>query len=332
MKHMGLLNPLLVAIVWFAGGVTGCSDEVPTASALDNEPAIGDLSDVGHRRPDGLVSLDVGDTWSYEGTFRTMMESGSEDWVVDREEAHTVVGTEERFGREYKVVEVVIREHGPFGDDEFTQWFRRRQDHGGLYGADVSVVEPPAGSSAAALAAVARKVAWQPAGIEEARRPAFARAWRELLDRREMVTRMLAEATVPAGRTTASAAENEFTILDYPLYRGASWQIRTEPNFTAYVERIELVPTELGRVLAWRIRVDNDALGPDDIVHVWYGPVGFVAQAYHLETDATDEDGNVIGKLIGEDELFLVSSSVMSPRGNPHAGKDAGPLSPRPLR
>jgi hypothetical protein len=325
----------LIGLAAATGAMMGCSEEpsgtVSPVGFVETALPEDGAAPVRHGRRDGLVPLDVGDAWNYQGTFRLFDQVGGDSLVFDREETHTVVGTEHRFDREYKVVEVAIRESGPFGVDEFSQWMRRRQTRGGLYAADVPLNEPPVGVDAAAVSTprVPMRLRAAPDGI---RGPELERAWRELLARCEIVESMLARATVPSGRIAASAAENELTTLDYPLHRGASWQIRVDPEFSATVERIELVRTPARRVLAYRIRVDNEFLGPNDIVHVWYGPVGFVAQAYRLETEATDEYGNVIATLIAEDNLILVSSNVMRPRGKPHAGDDIGLLTEEPIR
>ena len=86
--------------------------------------------------------------------------------------------------------------------------------------------------------------------------------------------------------------------------------IRGDPRFEATVEGAEALDLAVGRVPAWRIRIDIDGLGARDRVHVWYGRSGFLQSDVHLESEATDTNGNPIAQVIFEESEELVALSL----------------------
>ena len=114
-------------------------------------------------------------------------------------------------------------------------------------------------------------------------------------------------ARTEAARTGAGIAAHEITLLRYPLRPGATWDGRV--GFNVYtVEAREPVVVPAGRFAAVRLRIDiPQYFGPRDRYAIWYAEAGEVAHAAHLESPATDENGQVIGTVESDDEQQLTS-------------------------
>ena len=69
---------------------------------------------------------------------------------------------------------------------------------------------------------------------------------------------------------------------------------------------------------AWSIRISSELSGPDDHVHVWYGRAGFLKLVAHFESDATDPDGNVIGRFIADESEDLLELALDGGRFSGH--------------
>lgn len=61
----------------------------------------------------------------------------------------------------------------------------------------------------------------------------------------------------------------------------------------------------------WRIRIIAEGLDPDDQVHVWYSRAGLLVFRARLVGDATDEHGNVLGKMYSQDKYTLQDLSLV---------------------
>jgi hypothetical protein len=186
-----------------------------------------------------------------------------------------------------------------------TWWVRYRQDPRGLYEKDVSVSTPPEcglpaltsgmqrirdeGGATADL--MAERI--EAAVADPARRAATLAAWRSLRERLNLVSRSaVAGLTSHPGRgRPGGVAEGEITRLTYPLHRGAKWIIRDDPRFEVVVEGLDVVRTPAGAIPAWRLRLENEFLGPRDRVHQWVSRQGFVKMAAHFEFAGADENG-----------------------------------------
>ena len=92
----------------------------------------------------------------------------------------------------------------------------------------------------------------------------------------------------------------EFTRLLYPLHPGASWTLRTDPIYSLQVEGMDLLSTPAGRFNGWRMRLDVEGFGPNDVTHVWYGHDGYLGLKAHLERVAYDENWNPVGTMVIE--------------------------------
>lgn len=106
--------------------------------------------------------------------------------------------------------------------------------------------------------------------------------------------------TVPIGATDPCAGgpgggppPPERCRLAYPLHVGASWVFA--PGFfpqTETVEAMEVLDLPVGRLPAWRIRVDRPGIWEPgrDWSHVWYGRAGLLQVVTHLEDDVVVHD------------------------------------------
>ncbi|HEU4366004.1 MAG TPA: hypothetical protein VFT13_11135 [Candidatus Krumholzibacteria bacterium] len=317
---VGLVLPLVTAV--------GCEHDPASSSSDAAVPATleragaGGVAGVPGARGGGLVPLGSGYRWTYQGGV--VFQEPGEPFQIPRVETHTIIGTESRSGRDYWLLEQVIEEHVFGGDREIVNWSRLRQDRTGLFVADVSVIEPPAGLSVAAepCADALAEAAWErmAGSLRDSERAAYRRAWEELAARRDALRSLvrLAASTVAAtglGRDPGGVAAGELTRLSYPLHPGAEWVIREEPLFRCRVEAVDVLALPIGRVPAYRTRIEGVFFDADDDVFFWYGHVGFVGQSVHTETVATDPDGNPIGTLIADDTLFLTSVTLGTPGG-----------------
>lgn len=265
----------------------------------------------------GMFPLAVGNSWDYAGTFHSILiETGKPavSAVIYREEHHEVIGTETRPEGEYRLVEDLIQEYGPAGNNTTYWWERLRQTRTGLFALDVSLNEPPADEpSATALPSVRRDMAWEQlsAGLSASEREAYHRAWMSLMEKRRVFTGVIAAARF--GRE--GAREDEITRLAYPLHPRQTWVMRDAPHFAASVVGNAPITLAFGRTHVWRIRIDIEGASPSDWAEVWYGPLGFVGQRYHAVTTAIDEYGQPIGTMYVDDALTLTDTNVNRPRG-----------------
>lgn len=317
---VGFALPVVLAV--------GCADDPASSSSGGAVPAAVERAGAGGEagvpgaRGGGLVPLGNGYRWTYEGGV--VLQEPGEPFEIPRVETHTIIGTENRSGRDYWLLEQVIEEHA-FGEDrEIVYWSRLRQDRTGLFVADVSLTEPPAGPAVVMdpRADTSLEVAWErlagSLGVIE--RAAYRRAWEELVARRAALRSLvrLAASTVAAavpGRDPGGVAEGELTRLSYPLHPGAEWVIREEPLFRCRVEAVDVLSLPIGRVPAYRLRIDGVFFDADDDVFFWYGHVGFVGHSVHTESVARDSEGNPIGMIIADDTLFLTSVALGTPGG-----------------
>lgn len=72
------------------------------------------------------------------------------------------------------------------------------------------------------------------------------------------------------------------------------------------MEAHESLDLPAGRFPAWRVRVENELLDPEDRVVVWYGRSGRLAVSIHTETLALDSETGETA-LITVDELDVLT-------------------------
>ncbi len=307
----GLALPVLVA---------GCAGDPSPSSPGSSAGTPSDLAGTGVEiralggRGPGLVPLGPDYRWTYAG--EAVFDTGGEVLRIPRTETHTIIGTENRSGRDYWLLEKVIDEEG-YG--ETIQWLRLRQDRSGLYEADVRLDEPPFDARVVANRGdVAAEAAWNrvAASIDAPARAAYRRAWEELIEKRAFIRSLAGDAVAAGfGRDRGGPADGELTRLAYPLHPGRDWIIREDPLFTSRVEAMEVLKLAPGRIPAWRVRVESELFGPDDEVFIWYGRAGYVGLRAHVEGVVTDEHGTIIGLLVMDDALFLTGFEITRPGG-----------------
>src|SRR5580765_3964966 len=101
----------------------------------------------------------------------------------------------------------------------------------------------------------------------------------------------------------------DIQALRYPLHPGQSWIYQMIGSFRimATVEAQETLDTPIGKLPAWRIRIDRPFDKPGrDYRHVWYGRTGYLGLATHIENDVV-ENGVVTG-VITSDEIHSIVS------------------------
>lgn len=307
-------------------GLTSCGRDTPTAPLLGNHASLSGRASLAAAPQGAFFPLAIGNRWHSVGDDRFVMTDaggGVDGFTIHDDITRELTGTEVLFGRTYTVMKETTVQTIPFESEPWisTQWIRYRQDASGLYEADVSGASEPVMSSAATGPDGVRMQAARPlpdalrAKILPDRIDAYERAWNRLQWKVEVLNRYVASDGAARG---SGVLPNEITRLVYPLRPGEEWTIRTDFFFGSVVEGIEDLDLPAGRFPAYRIRIPNEALGPEDVVRLWMGRSGQLRFQYHLEAPATDEDGNVIGSSsIDHDEVLdqisLVKPSSLTP-------------------
>lgn len=324
------LGAIVASVLVFLPVITGCSKQAPTAVPLERVQSSGRAEQLAAAAPGAFYPLAIGNRWHAvaDDYYRTVPAIGDpyNEIRIHTDYNRAMVGMETLFDRAYVLMREDWTQDTPFSEEPWsgTYWTRYRQDGSGLYEADVAATTPPnsLSGSAETTSQVGNAVTLQslPALLAD-RIPvgelsAFRAAWQGLQARAGVVRSVLRQP-VPAGTAIGppgSLLPGEITRLRYPLRPGSTWQIRPDPLFTSSVEAVEILSLPAGRFPAYRIRVDNEALGPSDVVHVWLSRSGQLAVRYHLESDATDGQGNVIGTVVYDYNEALQEVSLLKPR------------------
>lgn len=318
-----VLAALLLAIL--ASALTGCGrstvatnpgdgfEGVTPFSSLDDPLATDVLRNGGRIRGPYRYPLAVGNHWDYVIRARvvTIPDVGEPTTVFHRSPwSVEVAGTEVRGAHEY----FMVWEGDPRSAAPTLPQYFQRQDDEGFYELDV----PPAAlglradaggqplASTVDFAALDASLAGRPDG------EALARAARQVVAKLDRMRWSL--GALPAA--TAGAEPNELTFLRYPLQVGAQWTVRESPFFGRIVTGQDELVLPVGRVRAWRIRLVSELYGPNDRAVFWYGRPGLVRTRVHAESEATDETGNVIGRVVADFEQELVRVRL-NPAGGP---------------
>jgi len=272
--------------------------------------------------PGGFYPLDIGNTWVYAGEFTITIDGGPPS-VTPTREIHSLIGTEERFGRHYVLEkEFSIDEDG---DTLSPYWFRHRQDRAGLYTADIGGNEPPLDDypdagfvstgkqirterNSRILREIMRKA-------ESGNREAYRRAWEDLCTKLRVIEAAMGVTTGPTSilhGPPGGVFPEEITRLKYPLHPSQHWTIRDDPfDGFGMVEAHEVLDLPPGRMGGYKIRIDSEAYGPNDLVHFWYGRDGYLGLSAHLELELIDPAGNPIGLMLFDEQTFLESLDLV---------------------
>jgi len=256
--------------------------------------------------------LDIGNHWAFERTITTLTipDEGQpgDPYVGESTIDVDLVGTGERFGREY----VVQRETRHINGFELVLEFLYRQDKGGLYNADPEPGVPALAPDAGVERAVERLTPSTPRAAE---RLAYQQALRRVWGLRERIERVALVGRASLGSAVNSRPgplDGEIALLRYPLHPGSTWNVREDPLVVYLVEANERVTLPAGDFSAYRIRIDwPGVFGPNDLVHVWYGRDGFLKLQVHVEGEVVDDQGNVVGKVVSDELQQLTALSLV---------------------
>jgi len=122
----------------------------------------------------------------------------------------------------------------------------------------------------------------------------------------------------------ADAPPEQIQLLRYPLHPGQRWVYQNLGTFQtiATVEAHEILDSPIGKLPAWRIRLDNPFFKPGrDRMHVWYGRMGYVGLSRHIENDVIE---NGVPKVITSDETHTIESIQLAEPGRFSAVSAAG--------
>jgi hypothetical protein len=253
--------------------------------------------------------LAVGNEWTYQRTFRIEVEilDGAGDPVAKTFEGtgeRRIIGREEISGREYFVEQSTLAVNGR--PNVTMTRTRFRQDHAGLYVADVAA-DARSGSMPLDL---------RPGALMS---PVAKRAWQE--HARKLGTfRRLLEPGLPDGEALSGRPggilPGEILFLSFPLHPKSAWFNRVEPFVVhSEVEAREVLDLPAGRFTCWRVRIDNEFLDPTDRVVVWYGRCGRLSSLLHAETLALDPETGEIARVTSDETERLTGLALLEPEG-----------------
>jgi len=270
--------------------------------------------------------LSVGDVWSYHRSFTLVVEViiGPPYKRVETHEGtveRRIVGAENIDGVAYVVERMTLTPNGK--PESRTTWTRYRQDHAGLYVADVPGSEPPtpAGDALSAPGGDAATAFHDAliAAVGRTDRPVIVWALRDHARRLQAVHKSLAPIAGPVLNGVGRPGDikpGELLFLSYPLHPGAAWFNRVEPFVVrSEVEAHEVLDLPAGRLPAYRVRVDNEFLDPADRVVVWYGRCGRLGFSIHTETLALDVETGETARITTDDTEALTDLSLLETGG-----------------
>lgn len=295
------------ALLVFSIAHAGCShrysaDDAGTSMASELLGVRPGDTGIDFSRSRSLYPLAVGNHWDYRVRTRYQIIDPAGPPPVVGESPYTIdiVGTSTYDGREYFLQSQGDPRRGAVG-----LAFPLRSSRFGLFelelirAQDAVSAATPVDPAAADLAAYVDRAIADPA-----KRAAYRRAAAELAAKLAGVRSTLGGLDL---LTPPGAAPGEHTVLSYPLYVGARWVVRTDPRFGRIVEARERINVPLGTFGAWRIRNTSEQYGPNDRVHFWYSNLGLLRFRYHVETNATDSTGAIIGRVGIDSDQALTS-------------------------
>ena len=273
----------------------------------------------------GFYPLTVGNRWTYHReSVAQLVPNQGEAPPPERGESdysRSLIGGVELDGRLYLAEE----EFSVPGGEPQGNLILMRQNTTGLY--EWSMIRAAADAKAGAFVAPRITV---PARRSSAERAAYQQAARRLEARDALLRAATGRGpAAPAGIRPPGVQPWELTRLRYPLAPKARWLIAADPlfPFEAEVIGVETLRLPPGDLRGYRISLQPDFLGPTDHVYVWYGPSGFLQLAAHLEVDAVDQSGAVIGRYVLDQREWLTELTLVG--SSPLADGPFGPPRPR---
>jgi hypothetical protein len=270
----------------------------------------------------GFYPLTVGNRWTYhrEYVVRLVPNQGEAPPPerIESDYLRSIIGGVEFDGRLY-----LAEEESSVGGEG--NLILMRQNTTGLY--EWSMIRAAADPKASPVDAPGLTI---PAGRSSAERAAYEQAGRRLEARVALLGTATRRGPVAlSGIRPPGVQPWELTRLRYPLAPKARWPISVGPPFRLEAEVIgaETLRLRPGNLRGYRIRLRPDFLSPADNVYVWYGPSGFLQLAAHMEVDAVDQFGAVIGRYVLDQREWLTDLTLVG--SSPLADMPFGPPRPR---
>ena len=305
-------------------GLVGCSHKYSADGATsDNAGATTELLAPGESggipSARALYPLAVGNRWDYRIRTRSEIttDAGPQPPVVEENSlAIEITGTQTIDGRDY----FQQSESDPSQAPPNSSVFNLRGNRFGLFELDLVSAQQDLATDAAPLDDnVAALMAYVDRTVTDpSQRAAFQRA------AAEVAAKIAAARPTLVGRPgRPGAVPGEITLLSYPLYPGARWIVRDDPRFARIVVGPERVNLPLGTLPAWKLRGTSELFGPEDRVHFWYSRLGLLRIRFHVVGDATDNTGNVIGRVVTDSDQSLTEIHLVRTGAALVAGDDA---------
>ena len=322
MRSNSTRHALLVLTIPIAINLVGCGRQNPVLPVDDRAVT----SDASLRlTPSAQLSpaakfypLTIGNRWHYGRVLWLRFAPGEDPSDTIRSEIdRELIDREVIFDREYILeAETIVQDSRP--GEIFRSWIRYRQDHSGLYYADICGCEPPQQNDGPGWSATPERSAI-PVPLELRPHRALTSeqlaVYQRLLQRLAMLREAVSAARDQSTGRSGGALPNEVALLQYPLRPGASWTLREDPLFVYTVEGLEMLNLPVGKQLGYRIRVDfGPEPDPTSQVHVWFGRAGMLG--YRISFRVVGEGSP--GYIEGEESQWLEEASLMG-----HAAKRA---------
>jgi hypothetical protein len=283
--------PALLLVLSLTGCLESPADLTPASTAVS--PAL-----QASARSNGFMPLTVGNHWSYDLSITTVMipDDGPPPPPVTMSER---VDLYQSYTFVFDDVEYIVEQEHYEQSPVLREWLRR-QDRAGYY--ILETAEPGAKAERGPmLSGAGREYAAHVADRYGLDRAAVEVQLQRLETLRRVMRGLELSASPPGG-----AGEWEITTLAYPLHPGATWTVRDQPLVVATVEERE----NFSGFSAWRVRIDSELMGENDIAHFWYSRCGQLGSRLHLEATAVDESGHSTGKLISDDFFHIIDAEI----------------------
>ncbi|UCG51828.1 MAG: hypothetical protein JSW58_16945 [Candidatus Latescibacterota bacterium] len=318
-RHIRVLATISL-LAWVA---LGCVGDAPSDVSQTSAGEVMGPETTTQPSARGFHPLAIGNSWKYSRRFELTIVpvdggSGGPTDIFQGSSERRLIGTEEIFGREYITEATKVYADG--AADTVRWWRRFRQDHAGLYLADVPSGDPPASVfSSSARTGSERGRDFLTVGIPTWDRVAKSlggerssltrRTWQTHAARIRYVRAILQPGVniqpTPAGRPCGPLF-GEIRPLEYPLHPKAEFVTRMIPfRVRGVVEAQEVLDLPAGRYPGYRIRIENQRLDPDDRVYVWHGMCGELGSTVHLETIAVDIETGEMVRIITDETEWL---------------------------
>ena len=261
------LSPLLPVALFMVVGCTGLLTPALDRGARQQDPFPSSLQPPSGRGGEPYP-LTVGNRWGYSfrGTLTSIPYPGEppiEPGTIQSVGESRIVCEADRFGRPYFVQRDSSTSSSTWDPVPRVNvnWQAIREDRSGLYGGGIFRNDPCPGSP-----------------VE----------WNHWTPENTAVSTSLPFSLERAGSNAAREKKdvpsfelNEVRLLSYPLRVGKQWAWEPYGSITATLEGVEVMMTPVGRVPAWRVRIEGTYQSPGDSLLLWYSRIGLIRREEH---------------------------------------------------